>query len=211
MLNNRRYARLSLHQWLVGGLALMLSGCSAISAMFSDGMVKVDPSAAGGKGADVKPVRADLPDYGLAPEVTNTVWLNTEGEKRLTLTDLRGKVVLLNFWTFGCYNCKNILPYVRQWHDTYTADGLVVVGVHFPEFAYEADLNNLREATVNLGVVWPVAYDNDGTTWRAYRQRYWPTLYLIDKQGHLRYQRIGEGAYTQTEDAIKALLAETYP
>jgi thiol-disulfide isomerase/thioredoxin len=153
--------------------------------------------------------RAELPDLGTAPEVMNEVWLNTD--KTLRLADLRGKVVLINFWTFGCYNCKNVLPFIKQWNDTYTDQGLVVIGVHFPEFAYEADLNNLKEAMGRLNVTWAVAQDNDGVTWRAYAQHYWPTVYLVDKQGSIRYQRIGEGAYSQTEAAIQALLRETYP
>ncbi|GAB4556145.1 MAG: hypothetical protein OHK0023_28180 [Anaerolineae bacterium] len=154
-------------------------------------------------------IRSSLPELGAAPEINNAVWLNVPSALRLA--DLRGKVVLLNFWTFGCYNCKNVLPYVRQWHTAYKDDGLVVIGVHYPEFGYEADLNNLKAALVSLDVQWAVAQDNEGMTWRSYRQRYWPTIYLIDKRGQIRYQRIGEGAYPQTESAIQALLAESYP
>jgi thiol-disulfide isomerase/thioredoxin len=191
---------------ILGLAALALGGCSILGRV----MPGMDEAAMGDtKGQAADTVRASLPDYGAAPEITNDVWLNTE--KMLRLGDLRGKVVLVNFWTFGCYNCKNVLPYVRQWHDAYQDKGLVVVGVHFPEFSYEADLDNLKDAIQRLNVSWAVAQDNDGITWRAYRQRFWPTLYLIDKQGHIRYQRIGEGAYQQTEAAIQALLGETYP
>jgi len=165
------------------------------------------PTGANGANASVDVAfRADLPDLGEAPELTNQTWVNSEP---LRLSALRGKVVLLNFWTFGCYNCKNVLPYVRQWHDAYKDQGLVSIGVHFPEFSYEANLDNLKNAAAQLGVTWSIAEDNDGATWRAYRQRYWPTIYLIDKQGHIRYKHIGEGAYAETERAIKDLLAET--
>jgi thiol-disulfide isomerase/thioredoxin len=151
---------------------------------------------------------APYPNWGAAPEIENDVWLNTEDNAPLRLADLRGQVVLLEFWTFGCINCQHVLPYVRRWHDRYHEQGLQVIGIHFPEFSYEADYNNLVAALARLDVPYPVAQDNDGLTWDAYGQRYWPTLYLIDKRGNLRYQRIGEGGYEQTEAAIRALLAE---
>ena len=99
---------------------------------------------------------------------------------------------------------------MRGWHNEYYDDGLVIIGNHYPEFSYEEDLDNLKEALVRLDVPYAVAQDNDGATWRAYKNRYWPTLYLIDKQGHIRYVHIGEGRYAETEENIKALLAETY-
>jgi len=152
---------------------------------------------------------ANLLDQGAAPELHNTVWLNTPGP--LKLADLRGQVVLLNMWTFDCINCQHVLPYVKTWYNTYHAQGLQVIGNHFPEFAYEADLGNLTDAVKHEGLRYPIAQDNDGQTWRAYDTHYWPTIFLIDKRGHLRYQTIGEGAYPQTEAAIQSLLAETYP
>lgn len=100
---------------------------------------------------------------------------------------------------------------MREWHHTYKDQGLVVIGNHFPEFSYEHDLDNLKAAIIDLDLLYPVAQDNDGVTWRAYRNRYWPTLYLIDKWGNIRYTHIGEGAYEETESAILALLAEKYP
>jgi thiol-disulfide isomerase/thioredoxin len=151
-------------------------------------------------------VRGDLPDLGLAPEIQSEVWINTA--EPLRLADLRGKVVLLNMWTFGCINCQRVIPYVKAWHASYAEQGLVVIGNHFPEFQYEADLGNLEAAVSRLDIQYAVAQDNEGQTWNAYRNRYWPTVYLIDKQGHLRYQHIGEGAYASTEAAIQALLAE---
>ena len=124
---------------------------------------------------------------------------------------MRGQVVLLNMWTFACINCEHVVPYLRGWYDLYHAQGLQVIGNHFPEFDYEADFNNLSQAVNRLNVRYPVAQDNQGQTWRAYGTQYWPTIFLIDKRGHIRYQTIGEGAYPQTEAAIQALLAERYP
>jgi thiol-disulfide isomerase/thioredoxin len=158
--------------------------------------------------AAITDFRADLPDLGVAPELNNEVWLNTD--RPLKLAELRGKVVLLDMWTFDCINCRNVIPSLRDWYNTYTDQGLVVIGNHYPEFDFERDLNNLKDALVRLDVPYAVAQDNDGGTWRAYRTRYWPSLFLIDKQGHLRYTHIGEGAYTTTEQAIQDLLKETY-
>jgi len=104
-----------------------------------------------------------------------------------------------------------VIPSLRDWHNTYKDDGLVVIGNHYPEFSYERDLENLKQAIIDLDVPYPVAEDNDRATWGAYNNRYWPTLYLIDKRGHIRYTHIGEGAYAETEAAIQALLAEDYP
>jgi thiol-disulfide isomerase/thioredoxin len=153
---------------------------------------------------------ADLKNYGPAPELKNTVWLNTNG-KALRLADLRGKVVALEFWTFECINCQHVMPALKAWHNVYKDQGLVIIGDHFPEFNFEADLNNLKQAVSDAGIEYAVAQDNDGQTWNAYNTRYWPTLVLIDKQGNIRYTHIGEGAYTETESAIKALLGESYP
>ena len=108
-------------------------------------------------------------------------------------------------------NCQNVIPSLREWHTTYAEQGLVIIGNHHPEFRYEADLENLKDAVARLEIEYAVAQDNEGETWNAYRVRYWPTLFLIDKQGHIRYQHIGEGRYAETESAIQALLAEPYP
>jgi thiol-disulfide isomerase/thioredoxin len=155
------------------------------------------------------PQAAALPDLGPAPELENEVWLNVDAPLRLA--DLRGKVVLLDMWTFGCVNCQHVIPSLREWHYEYGPLGLVVIGNHYPEFDYERSLDNLKDALVRLDVPYAVAQDNDRATWAAYNNRYWPTLYLIDKRGHLRYSHIGEGHYAETEAAIVALLAEPYP
>jgi peroxiredoxin len=104
-----------------------------------------------------------------------------------------------------------VIPSLRGWYQKYSPDGLVIIGNHYPEFSFEQDLNNLKDAIQRLDVSYPVAQDNDGATWRAYNNRYWPSLFLIDKRGHVRYRHIGEGAYAETEAAIQSLIAETYP
>jgi len=152
---------------------------------------------------------ASLEDLGPAPELTNSIWLNVDSPLRLA--GLRGKVVALEMWTFGCINCQNVMPSLKDWHTRYADQGLVIIGNHYPEFSFEQDLSNLEAAVSEYGIEYAVAQDNNGNTWRAYNNRYWPTLYLIDKKGHIRYVHIGEGRYEQTEAAIEALLAETHP
>ena len=132
-------------------------------------------------------------------------WLNSPP---LSMEELRGKVVLIDFWTYSCINCERTLPYVRNWHEKYSDRGLVVVGVHSPEFEFEKDLDNVKEAIVRLGVSWPVATDNQFRTWRSYENRWWPHKFLIDQDGQIRYHHIGEGAYEETELHIRNLLEE---
>lgn len=150
-----------------------------------------------------------LRDLGPAPELTNEVWLNVDAPLRLA--DLRGKVVAIEMWTFDCINCIHVIPALKEWGEKYRDQGLVIIGNHYPEFDYEADLSNLEAKVLEYGIEYAVAQDNDGSTWNAYSGKYWPTLYLIDKQGHIRDIRIGEGRYEETEAAIQTLLAETYP
>ena len=146
------------------------------------------------------------PSGPLAPEfVRVTQWLNSPA---LSLADLRGRVVLIDMWTFGCYNCRNTLPYLRDWHAKYASEGLQIVGVHTPEFEFEQVEANVREAMIRLNVTWPVAMDNDWGTWRAYKNRYWPRKYLVDQQGQIRYDVIGEGSYAEMERRIRELLTE---
>ena len=150
-----------------------------------------------------------LKDYGPAPAFTdNQAWLNTPGGRPLTLARLRGKVVLVDFWTYSCINCLRTLPYLESWYRTYAKDGFVIVGVHTPEFAFEHDIANVRRATKEYGVRYPVAIDNDYATWNAYGNQYWPADYLIDARGHVREAKFGEGEYSKTENAIRSLLAE---
>jgi len=140
-----------------------------------------------------------------APEIASQVWLNSEPKR---MADLKGKVVLVEFWTFGCYNCRNVEPYVKDWHRKYAGQGLVVIGVHSPEFDYERDLENVKRHIRKNDIRYAVPIDNDFTTWDRYGNRYWPAFYLIDKQGIIRYVRFGEGGYAQTEEQIQTLLAE---
>jgi thiol-disulfide isomerase/thioredoxin len=149
-----------------------------------------------------------LTSSGAAPELVNNVFLNTDVPLRLA--DLRGQVVLLEFWTFDCINCIRTLPYVQRWHESYVEQGLVVIGNHYPEFGYERDLANVEAALTRLNVTYPIAQDNNRGTWSAYSNRFWPTILLIDKQGNIRYRHIGEGRYPNTEAAIQTLLAEPY-
>jgi thiol-disulfide isomerase/thioredoxin len=155
------------------------------------------------------PPFASLPDLGPAPELTNSIWLNADSPLRLA--DLRGKVVALEMWTFACINCQHVMPWLKEWYASYKDQGFVIIGNHYPEFDYESDLNNLKDAIARDGIEYPVAQDNDGATWNAYHNIYWPALYLIDKRGHVRYVHFGEGAYDETEANIRALLGESYP
>jgi thiol-disulfide isomerase/thioredoxin len=134
-------------------------------------------------------------------------WLNTEGQE-LHLAALSGKVVAVEMWTAGCYNCLNVVPWLKTWDDMYRSQGFTIVGVHSPEFSYERSSQYVREAVAKLGIRYPVVMDNDFKIWHAYHNVYWPTLYLIDKKGLIRYSHVGEGAYTETERMIQQLLAE---
>jgi cytochrome c biogenesis protein CcdA/thiol-disulfide isomerase/thioredoxin len=150
-----------------------------------------------------------LPDYGPAPDFTGIkAWLNTPDGMPLTLESLRGKVVLVDFWTYSCVNCLRTLPYLEAWYRTYAKDGFVIVGVHTPEFAFEHDVSNVRMATHEYGIRYPVAIDDDYGTWNAYNNEYWPAEYLIDAQGRIREAKFGEGDYSKTENTIRSLLAE---
>ncbi|HZC80282.1 MAG TPA: redoxin domain-containing protein [Nitrospiraceae bacterium] len=140
-----------------------------------------------------------------APTIANQTWLNSEPK---SMADLKGKVVLVEFWTFACYNCRNVEPYVKDWHKKYSSQGLVVIGVHSPELDYEYDIENVKRHMREHDIQYAIAIDNDFTTWDRYGNRYWPAFYLIDKQGIIRYTRFGEGAYAQTEKQIQSLLAE---
>src|SRR5919199_114434 len=158
--------------------------------------------------AATKPAGAGLDDLGRAPDFRRiSHWLNTPGGRPLSLAGLRGKVVLVDFWTYSCINCLRTLPHLEAWDAAYRRDGLVIVGVHTPEFAFERDLSNVRGATRRLGVRYPVALDNGYDTWDAYSNQYWPAEYLIDRRGHVRHVHFGEGDYEGTEHAIRSLLA----
>jgi len=140
-----------------------------------------------------------------APELASGEWINSQP---LKLNDLRGRVVLIEFWTFGCINCRNTLPFVKNWQYRYREKGLTVIGVHSPEFEEERDVEHLRREVTSLGIRYPVVTDNDYQTWNAYKVDAWPTVFLLDKQGRIRRMRVGEGDYDETEKLIQKLLAE---
>lgn len=151
-----------------------------------------------------------LQDCGAAPDLVGiSEWLNTPDQSAITLADLRGKVVLVDFWAYSCINCQRAITHVTNWYDTYKDSGFVVIGVHTPEYAFEHDAENVAAATRELGIRYPVALDNDDATWRNYRNHYWPAEYLIDGAGNVRHIAFGEGGYAETEALIRQLLAAT--
>jgi cytochrome c biogenesis protein CcdA/thiol-disulfide isomerase/thioredoxin len=153
--------------------------------------------------------KLDLPVYGKAPEfVGNQEWFNTANGKALKLSELRGKVVLVDFWTYSCINCIRTLPYLKAWDKKYRKDGLVIVGVHTPEFPFEREADNVQEAIDSNDIEYPVAQDNDQATWNAYANQYWPAEYFIDANGDVRYVHFGEGEYEEKEAVIRDLLAD---
>ena len=146
---------------------------------------------------------AHLPVGPLAPAVNGDGWTNSGP---LAPADLKDKVVLYDFWTYSCINCVRTIPYLRSWYDRYRSDGLVIIGIHSPEFDFEMNHANVLRAITNLGVTWPVAFDDKMAVWDAFNNDNWPTDYVADRNGHLRYEHIGEGDYSQTEDVLRSLL-----
>ena len=145
-----------------------------------------------------------LHDYGAAPELAGIEgWLNSEP---MTLSQLKGKVVLVDFWTYSCINCLRTLPYITRWYDKFRDRGLVVIGVHTPEFGYEKSVRNVQTAIKRNGISYPVAQDNQYATWKAFDNEYWPAVYLIDRRGYVMLKHVGEGSYEETEQAINTLL-----
>ena len=177
---------------------------AAALALISVGAVLVaartDPGRLGGRSTDPH----NLPvGKSAGPLDGANGWINTPP---LLPGDLAGKVVVYDFWTYSCVNCVRTLPYLRAWHERYTRDGVVIVGVHSPEFDFEHVRANVEAAVRRLGVTWPVAVDNDKTIWDTFRNAYWPAKYVADREGKIRYNHIGEGAYEETEDVLRSLL-----
>ena len=145
-------------------------------------------------------------EHRTAPEFAGiSAWLNSPP---LTLESLRGKVVLVQFWTYSCINCVRTLPYVTKWYDTYKDKGFVVVGVHTPEFAFERSASNVATAVKRHGINYPVVQDNDFATWKAYSNQYWPAQYIVDKSGKIVFQHAGEGSYDLIDRTVQRLLSE---
>lgn len=143
-----------------------------------------------------------------APDLVGGYWVNSEP---LSIEGLRGKAVLIDFWDYTCVNCIRTLPYVTGWHQRYAGLGLEVIGVHAPEFSFAKELDGVKRAIEAFGIEYPVVMDNGYSIWQAYANRYWPAKYLVDKEGYIRYYHFGEGAYTETEQAIQMLLREIDP
>ncbi len=175
-------------------------------------LVKKQLESRGGRlisDADIGKTTADLLDAKgvIAPEIIpGGVWLNSEP---LTLAQLRGKVVIIDFWTYSCINCQRTFPYLKNWYSKYKDKGLVIIGVHSPEFEFEKDEKNLTKAVSDFGLTYPIVQDNSFSTWRAYNNYYWPAKYFIDKDGFIRHSHFGEGEYDESEKVIQQLLAET--
>lgn len=151
----------------------------------------------------VKEESGNLKNVGAAPEFSGiSTWLNSNP---LTMKDFKGKVVLIDFWTYSCINCIRTLPYVTEWYEKYKDNGFVIVGVHTPEFEFEKVTKNVETAIKRYNITYPVAQDNDFSTWRAYNNRYWPAHYLVDQNGNVVYTHFGEGKYDETENAIRKL------
>jgi thiol-disulfide isomerase/thioredoxin len=170
----------------------------------SDQSITSDPNS--NNGISSVGLSIDKSQFKKAPEFTGvTSYINTNATK---LSDLKGKVVLVDFWTYSCINCIRTLPYLVDWNQKYSDKGLVIVGVHSPEFEFEKNIDNVKQAVTRFGIKYPVLLDNDHGTWNAFQNSYWPRKYLVDSDGYIRYDHIGEGGYIETENAIKNLLTE---
>lgn len=186
----------------------VIKAAPALAALIASAGGIVIMASAGDIGALQPAARAleQLPPEGALPSLNGaTGWLNSPP---LTPQGLRGKVVLVEFWTYSCINWRRTLPYVRAWSEKYKDQGLVVIGVHTPEFEFEKDLDNVRQATKTMRVDYPVAIDSNYAVWRAFSNNYWPALYFIDADGRIRHHRFGEGDYRHSERIIQQLLAE---
>lgn len=200
-------------QTRLGGYSSVLQRHVEDTSLARDRLAELRGGSAGLEASRVSGA-SSLPDYGKAPPFRGIAhWLNTPGERPLTLASLRGKVVLVDFWTYSCINCIRTLPHLRAMYAAYHRQGLEIVGVHTPEFAFEHVLSNVRGATQDLHVSWPVALDNSYDTWNAYANQYWPAEYLVDRAGRIRHFHFGEGEYDQTTKLVRRLLgvSETRP
>ncbi len=191
---------------LLVAVALTVLAAGYVSGRGPLGVVSYAVTAIRDRGSRTSSELAPESSSPAAPELATGDWINSEP---LTLKGLRGQVVLVEFWTFGCYNCRNTLPAVKNWDARYRKKGLTVVGVHSPEFDEEKDVATVRREVAELGISFPVVTDNDYATWRAYDVHAWPTIFVLDKSGRIRWSHVGEGRYNETEQVIQKLLAET--
>ena len=194
-------------QSIITAVLLVVVGVAIVATGYAKGWgplgalnIGVSRLTRGGDEQMVDAVKAPI-----APEIGNGTWINSTP---LTLKSLRGRVVIVDFWTFGCYNCRNTLPSVKSWDARYRDKGLTIIGVHTPELDIERNIDVVRQEIAKLDIHYPVVTDNDNATWDAYKVGAWPTWFVIDKQGRVRWMHVGEGAYEETEQLIKKLLAE---
>ena len=195
-------------------LGLGVVGAGAVTAL---GVISKNADSTANTKSIAPPTTPSTPASAIAPDTLNAAppslpdfqgisqWLNSAPT---SIASLRGNVVLVQFWTFACINCQRTLPSVVRWHQQYAQAGLKVIGIHTPEFAFERDLNNIKRALKQHQITYPVPIDNEFKTWKAYNNEYWPHLFLADRQGLIRYDHIGEGAYDITEQMIRQLLTE---
>ena len=154
-----------------------------------------------------KKIQIDKSKFKKAPPLSGiSGYINTD--KNAIYSEMKNKVILYDFWTYGCYNCQNTIPYIKAWYDKYADKGLLIIGIHTPEFEFEKDIGNVKQAVVKSDIKFPVVLDNDEQNWRAFENHYWPRFYLADSDGYIRYDHIGEGSYDETEQAIQQLLKE---
>jgi thiol-disulfide isomerase/thioredoxin len=179
----------------LGWQAASMASRPSASSNFTSESKPIDPGA-------IARSQNQLPEFQGISE-----WMNSASP--VTTKDLLGKVVLVQIWTLGCINCQRTLPYVTSWNKKYAAKGLQTIGIHTPEFPFERDSKNIRRAIAKHGITYPVGVDNDFQTWKAFKNEYWPHLFLADRQGIIRYNHIGEGAYDETEHKIRQLLGQT--
>lgn len=185
---------------------MLIAGCARAAEMQSS----TGAQAIGDDGGMITkampaPVKADKSQFKRASEISSATWINSE---KINWSDLRGKVVVVDFWTFACYNCKNTLPYKKDWYSKYADKGLVILGVHTPELSFEKDVNNVRQAVKDYEIKYPIAIDGDFANWNRYNVYAWPTWFIVDKEGYIRYSHVGEGDYSGSERVIQQLLAE---
>lgn len=184
------------------GLGIVGAGAGAIALRRSNTRTESSTSITSNKSANV--IAAQSVASRTLPEFQGiSQWLNS---KPLAIADLKGSPVLVQFWTFSCINCQRTLPTITRWHRQYADRGLKIIGIHTPEFAFERDANNIKKALEQHQITYPIPIDNDYKTWKAYDNNSWPHLFLADRQGFLRYDHVGEGAYEETEQIIRQLL-----
>jgi thiol-disulfide isomerase/thioredoxin len=195
--------------YLSGGLLLLIAAAALYAVLGGNGLLvsrESLPEMLPDMPGTMPEEEVRLPNLGKAPELAGiSSWINTEP---LRNEDLRGRVVLIDFWTYSCINCIRTFPYIQSWHEKYQNKGLVLLGVHTPEFNFERERANVAQAAQEHGLSYPIAMDNDYVTWNAFHNHFWPAHYLIDVDGTIRYRHFGEGNYAETEQAIQSLLRE---